>query len=385
MLKKRCFAALSGILLAISVIAPFSFVDTYAYQTGMFYPKFSYIISADEQWSQTVTVDFYFYSYFPVSTDEKNHMNDYNYHPWCRLNTQFIVTPLPLANWSFALIEGDGVVTFNSSNQTSGNSSWQRFMFILEDCTYFHFQVKIRSSYWTSSTITNAGSVLQMESTSNSSNLIQNTKYTNNGNDLLYKILNTLQNTGITIDTSGIEDILDDIYQCNLESNSNEEEIIDKMNSIIELLQVQPGSSTEDVIDNNDQLISDANDVVSDYDTLTSTFDSNFQDSQEEMTTILQNTSLTQFTDAAIWFTTQLGLLYQSLGDMQILVALPLILGIALFFIGRGNVIFREPNNQTWNETYIHDTYADGSESFTKRSTISYTKRKRSSKDPNYF
>ena len=143
--------------------------------------------------------------------------------------------------------------------------------------------------------------------------------------------------------------------------------------------------SSNSVVNANDQQNSEAVQIISDYDSLTSSFDSSFQDSQNQMTTILQNTSLTQFTDAATWFTAQLFQLYQSLGSMQILVAMPLILGIALFFVGRGNVVFRDPNTETWNETYIHDTYSDGSESVSKRQTISYQRRKRSRHDVDYF
>lgn len=124
---------------------------------------------------------------------------------------------------------------------------------------------------------------------------------------------------------------------------------------------VSGNSSSNTVINNNDQQNSSGETVINQYDQLTSTFESDFDDSQTEMVTILHNTNLTQFSDAAIWFTQQLGFLYNSLGDMKILVAMPLILGIALFFIGRGNVVFRSPNttNDNFTETQVFNE--DGS------------------------
>lgn len=126
-------------------------------------------------------------------------------------------------------------------------------------------------------------------------------------------------------------------------SNGRYLDLFTNFNILSALNSLSSGSpSSTSAVNSLDSSVSATSDVVSDYVNLESDFTSSFSDSQSEMHEVMSNTSLVAFANAFIWFTAQLNNLYNSLGDMRILVSLPFILGIALFLIGRGQVVFRD-------------------------------------------
>lgn len=72
------------------------------------------------------------------------------------------------------------------------------------------------------------------------------------------------------------------------------------------------------------------------YHNLESTFQSNFDSAMDAINPSDFTSAIALFYPAFRWFTDQLGNLYDASGNFKILFTLPLILGIALFFIGRG-------------------------------------------------
>lgn len=88
------------------------------------------------------------------------------------------------------------------------------------------------------------------------------------------------------------------------------------------------------------------------YHSIESTFQSNFDISMQAInpTSILEDIIL--FAPAFSWFTQQLGAFYNASGPFKILFTLPLLLGIALFFIGRGVNVFHDPYKETSKEKY---------------------------------
>lgn len=123
--------------------------------------------------------------------------------------------------------------------------------------------------------------------------------------------------------------------------------IITRLDSLINGTQ----ASSESVQDNDDvtsQLVTQSDE----YHNIESTFQSSFTTEQTEIKTQLQTNPLTQFTGTALWFTTQLTALYNASGNFKILFTLPLILGLAMYFIGRGRKV-AAPNQIT----EVNDTY----------------------------
>lgn len=123
--------------------------------------------------------------------------------------------------------------------------------------------------------------------------------------------------------------------------------IITRLDSLINGTQ----ASSESVQDNDDvtsQLVTQSDE----YHNIESTFQSSFATEQTEIKTQLQTNPLTQFTGTALWFTTQLTSLYNASGNFKILFTLPLILGLSMYFIGRGRKV-AAPNQIT----EVNDTY----------------------------
>lgn len=327
MLKKKCFATLSGVLLAISLIAPFSFDKVFANTNPG--SQLRVLFSFDTGKGET-----YMYMDVIYSSDRIcSGMADIKF----KFGTISV---------SYGLYQGDGVDEITYYVPEAGYRTYQ---ISFNNTSYFVYRFIIRDRYpsdpfWTADRISAPASGSALDLTMSFEDAVVNistqSSTVNNGLEGVTRAkiayyLETLVNNGLDVDTSTIESLL--------------QQIITNQNA--------GNQASQDVVDENDQQISNGIDIVDEYDGLTSTFDSDFIDSQEDIQDIMSNSTLTQFSNAAIWFTQQLASLYNSMGDMKILVTLPLLLGIALFFIGRGNVIFRDPNTEQWSSgtNYIYD------------------------------
>lgn len=148
-----------------------------------------------------------------------------------------------------------------------------------------------------------------------------------------------------------------------LENHSDNLDIISSINSgsssiISAIDSLKNGdSNTQNIVNSNNQQNQQLSNSITQYDNLENQFKSDFsthmnQISKPELSNILQ---------AGSWYTTQLTQLFNASGSFQIIFTLPLVLGLALFFIGRGGVVFREGRTETIeNRTYKQET-ADGS------------------------
>lgn len=318
----------------ILLMIPFSFIKVNALNPRI-YKVYSIYVTDGVRYDY---VDYYFVA--------PNYCNGYFD---LTVNNNFVFGSANVPSYSFGLVDSDGNASSlltSSTSQPAGNNAGtaikQTYRITLNECGYFHAQLALKTTTsWYPAT--DARTLTGKYGLVESDNI---TEYNVSTSEVhwLKQILYSINNmpTGGTIDLSEITDLLDEIIDLMDIQLGHLYDTNTKLDIIINQLNVQNGSPANDAVNNNDQANQEAEQIINDYDQLTSTFDSDFQDSQTEMTTILQNTSLTQFANSFTWFTNQLGLLYESLGDMKILVLLPLLLGIALFFIGRGAVIFRE-------------------------------------------
>lgn len=322
-MKRTSLKVLLSAMIILSMI-PFSLVK--ADNNSMGIPYFRQIVSFGSTSNGTYVIyDIYFISEYGLNTDDDD--------LWWQVNSNYAITG---GGWSNALIEGDGVEAVLTENQTSGSGSSvanrYRFYFQLDDCSYFHFQVINRNfSFWTTSHIESMASLSAIQSNVSyqSRGTYQNTAANVRKiyNDLHNLLTNGMQ---ISIDLTDIEEILNDVVE-------NQETMIQLLESIAN--GSSGSTSAESDLDNQ---IQDTTDLIVDYEDLNSSFESSFDSSQTDVVNIMSSTDLNQFATAMNWYISQLNNLYISMGDMRILVILPLILGIALFIIGRGSVIFRE-------------------------------------------
>lgn len=96
--------------------------------------------------------------------------------------------------------------------------------------------------------------------------------------------------------------------------------------------------------DNYDQdVMDDADDAISGINLIEADFMDDFSDAFSDIN--LNNYTISSsLNNTVIWLTHNMTEIFSHSGDFQILYTLPLILGIALFFIGRGAVVFRQGN-----------------------------------------
>ena len=134
----------------------------------------------------------------------------------------------------------------------------------------------------------------------------------------------------------------DDIEYWNLLGFLNQYEFYNQQlkdnKSIIEKLSelILGNNTTNNSVINNDQSNQQFNQQQQQYDQIESTFQSSFTTDQQAVQQTFNNNTLTIFADTTLWFTQQLNALYNASGQMKILFTMPLLLGLALFFIGRG-------------------------------------------------
>lgn len=247
--------------------------------------------------------------------------------------------------WNYAIIENDGYVNMSYTRSTSSNPSGTAVHYIwtfnIINCSYLHFMVQhMDPDFWTTAKIASYWTYIGDRTATTSTSLTNSNNYypVDGTSTMLYddsyylkQILLTLQQAGNTIiDISGIEGRLDDI-------------LLNQTQEISLLQQIAQGSqSSTDASDSLDDAVTDTSSNITDFNDLESVFNSNFESSQEDIIDILDTTDLTAFSNAMNWYIDQLNAMYIAMGDMKILVVLPLILGIALFIIGRGAVIFRD-------------------------------------------
>lgn len=120
--------------------------------------------------------------------------------------------------------------------------------------------------------------------------------------------------------------------------------LLDHLNNIL-----HGDSNSQNVQDQNDSTNNSASNVINQYNQLESNFNANFNDSMGLIDTSESIQIFSSFAAATKWFTDQLFELYNAHGNMKILFTLPLLMGIALFFIGRGNVVFRNGSDRNSN------------------------------------
>lgn len=119
---------------------------------------------------------------------------------------------------------------------------------------------------------------------------------------------------------------------------------------------IHGNSSTDSVNSAIDSAGADLGFAIGEYDNLESQY-------QEDMTINLQaiqkdvsEFSLTNnLVVASQWFSTQLAYIFNNLGDFKMFVLVPAILAIALFFIGRGSVMFSPPEDVAMENRYQDD------------------------------
>lgn len=135
-------------------------------------------------------------------------------------------------------------------------------------------------------------------------------------NDKLGDILNSINQGNSTL--NGVKDSVDNIY-----------------NSI------QNGDSESNAVSGElDSATNDFNSSSGQYDEFEQSQSNDFTSNFGALDNDVKGFSLTSLTAATTWFTSLFMSIYNLMGDYKMYVTAPLILGLALFFIGRGAVIF---------------------------------------------
>ena len=122
-------------------------------------------------------------------------------------------------------------------------------------------------------------------------------------------------------------------------------------------------SESTNIVNNNNSLNDQLQTSITQYDQVENQFKQSFSTSMNQ----ISKPDLSNIVSAAAWYTTQLTSLFNASGSFQIIYVLPLVLGIALFFIGRGAVAFRQSSNQ---ETRWVETIKDENGFTTRHGTI---------------
>ena len=116
---------------------------------------------------------------------------------------------------------------------------------------------------------------------------------------------------------------------------------------------IQNGSSaSSDSVDNADVTTDNLKDVSDDIDTLTSTYTTNMSDRFEDLTDTMSNVDLSFLALSAQWVASVMYDTYNNLGNFQLLILVPMILGILLLIINSPR-LFRP------SETVRADVYND--------------------------
>lgn len=111
--------------------------------------------------------------------------------------------------------------------------------------------------------------------------------------------------------------------------------------------------STGGIVSGNNSAIDNLDDVVSEYRATEETFFNDFNTNQQAITSDIVGWSWGGLVNCANWVGNTLTSYYNNMGDFRQYIIYPLMLGIALFFLGRGGSIighlFRKPTETTVN------------------------------------
>ncbi len=163
-----------------------------------------------------------------------------------------------------------------------------------------------------------------------------------------------------------------------IQNKYNNEQLNDNKTIIDKLTELINGNNrTQQSVNNNDQSTSQLNTQTEKYHQIESTYQSTFTTEQTEIKQQLNVNPLTSFSKTALWFTDQLTNLYNRSGNFKILFTLPLILGLAMYFIGRGRKV-AAPNTV---EHYTLVESAEAGEGRTVYKTTKSTARRRAFRD----
>ena len=166
-------------------------------------------------------------------------------------------------------------------------------------------------------------------------------------------------------------------YALDITENTDSEvnQIITAINNQTDFI-VNGDSSTGGIVSGADSSKSELESIVSEYQEIENSMLDNFTLYQDEILVDLRGWSWGGLRSCAKWVGDTLTNYYNNLGDFKQYIIYPLLLGIALFFIGRGSSIighlYRKPTVTT---TYTESTstrYRSGNHSGTNTSTTTY-------------
>lgn len=128
---------------------------------------------------------------------------------------------------------------------------------------------------------------------------------------------------------------------------------------------------THNIVGDNDDARDELNDVISEYKSVEQTFFDDFNANQQAITSDIVGWSWGGLVNCADWVGSTLTDYYNNMGDFRQYIVYPLMLGIALFFLGRGGSIighlFRKPTETTVNTKSVFRR--DGNTRYTTTTT----------------
>lgn len=142
---------------------------------------------------------------------------------------------------------------------------------------------------------------------------------------------------------------------------------INKGNDLIE----NGNNSTSGIVSDNNSSIDNLDEVVSEYRATEESFFNDFNANQQAITSDIVGWSWGGLVNCANWVGDTLTSYYNNMGDFRQYIIYPLMLGIALFFLGRGGSIighlFRKPTETTVNTMSVFRR--DGNTRYTTTTT----------------
>lgn len=149
------------------------------------------------------------------------------------------------------------------------------------------------------------------------------------------------------------------------------EDAIRDQTTIIGGLIDEGNNSTGGIVDGNNDAIGNLDSVIEDYRETEQVFFDDFTANQQAITSDIVGWSWGGLVNCANWVGETMTDYYNSMGDFRQYIIYPLMLGIALFFLGRGGSIighlFRKPTETTVNTKSV--TRRDGNTRYTTTTT----------------
>lgn len=116
-------------------------------------------------------------------------------------------------------------------------------------------------------------------------------------------------------------------------------------------------SNTQNIVNEVNSQNEQLDQSIQEYDQFESDFKSDFSSNMTQ----IQKPGIDNILSAATWYTAQLTALFNASGDFKIMFTLPLVLGLALFFIGRGALAYRESRTDVIESRTYDRELGDGS------------------------